>query len=89
MMESIIAAQTLTDEQGRQHNFEYHCIISKAVYEETEVTEYGVRIIQNGGESICIPSITSDRVRFEELTNLLIRNGVTPVSLPDVLEDWL
>lgn len=89
MMETIIASQTLTDEEGNQHSFEYCCITRKTMYDETEVTEYGIGITQDRGESIRIPGITSDRTRFEELANLLIRNGVTPISLPDVLEDWL
>lgn len=51
---------------------------------------YGVKIVnEQTGESAEFPDLTVSASRIDELMNLLIRNGVTPVGLEDVISDWL
>lgn len=50
---------------------------------------YGVLVETDTGERELIPDITTSRTRIEELYGLLYRCGVTPITVRDVLEDWL
>lgn len=51
---------------------------------------YGIRICKTAcGESAVLRDLTLASARVIELANLLRRNGVTPVALRDVVEDWL
>ena len=62
-------------------------------------SDYGVPLLESYGVCVCINGkeeeksvirhITSSSAKIEELMELLLRNGVTPVSLNDVVEDWL
>ena len=36
-----------------------------------------------------VPNVTCSAARIDELSGLLVRNGVTPAALNDVLSDWL
>ena len=88
-MDTLIAKRTCTDEAGRQLEFSYRLITEQAQYEGTEYEEYGVCVCGPGTQSLRVPSITTDRHRIDELIGLLIRNCVSPVSLPYIIEDWL
>ena len=51
---------------------------------------YGVKIENEAtGESAEFPELTVSAQRIDELMELLVRNGVTPVGLEDVIQDWL
>lgn len=51
---------------------------------------YGVKIrSRRSGESAQLLNITTSVSRIDELLELLMRNTVTPVTLRDVVEDWL
>lgn len=52
-------------------------------------TDYGVELCSSGGEQMCLRGITVSRGDAETLIALLMRNAVTPVTLCDVVEDWL
>ena len=41
------------------------------------------------GESAEFPDLTVSVRRIDELMELLVRNGVTPAGLGDVIQDWL
>lgn len=57
--------------------------------EESENCEsYGVRI-ELEDEEAAVPDISPSRQRVQELTAALIRGGVTPVALRDIVDDWL
>lgn len=50
---------------------------------------YGVKVTGPDGESETIPNITVSPARIDQLAELLRRNQVSPVTLRDVVEDWL
>ena len=52
-------------------------------------TDYGLRLAVPGGDSAEVRGITFSRSRIHQLLTRLIRGSVTPVSLRDVVEDWL
>ncbi len=58
--------------------------------EETEEmgTCYGV-VLQCGDETAAIPDITVSRQSAVTLLEALIRGCVTPVTVRDVVDDWL
>ena len=41
------------------------------------------------GEEASVTNLTVSAGRIDQLMELLVRNGVTPVTLRDVVEDWL
>lgn len=50
---------------------------------------YGVVITGPDGDTRRCRHITVNPARIAGLLDLLIRNAVTPTTLPDVVEDWL
>ena len=58
--------------------------------ENLEGTEqYGVRVESETGDRAEVRKVTISSRSILELMGLLMRNTVTPVSLRDVIEDWL
>jgi len=55
---------------------------------EGAVDNYGIRV-ELEGEQVNVRQITTSRKEIEELLEQLIRGGVTPVAVRDVVEDWL
>lgn len=50
---------------------------------------YGVKVTGPDGTCEEVPNITVSTGRIDELVELLRRNQVSPVTLRDVIEDWL
>lgn len=51
---------------------------------------YGVKIRDEvSGQTAVIPHVTTSIPCIDELMELLLRNGVTPTGLRDVIDDWL
>ena len=77
-------------EDGTEHCFEYIILV-----DEMEVSgglfceSYGVRVVREDGESAEVRNLTVRLERIDELVELLRRNAVSPVTLRDVVEDWL
>ena len=46
-------------------------------------------LVGEDGEEASVPNLTVSAGRIDQLMELLVRNGVTPVTLRDVVEDWL
>ena len=91
MRELFVARENMTDEAGGSLCVEYYVTVEEAVLGETFCCEtYGVRVAEgNGGETAAVPNITTSTRRIDELMELLVRGGVTPSTLRDVVEDWL
>ena len=51
--------------------------------------DYGVEVCSSFGDSDCVRGITVCCEDAGALLRLLVRNTVTPVTLRDVVEDWL
>ena len=50
---------------------------------------YGVKVTGPDGDWEAVPNITVSTGRIDELAELIRRNQVSPVTLRDVIEDWL
>ena len=50
---------------------------------------YGIKVTGPGGDGQGVPNITVGAGRIDELAELVCRNQVSPVTLRDVVEDWL
>lgn len=49
---------------------------------------YGLQV-RSGGETEMIPDITSSQRHIQTLLEALVAGGVTPVTVREVVEDWL
>ena len=66
------------------------CLTTQARYYllEEETGAYGVRI-ELGEEAASAADLSPSRSRVWELAERLLRGGVTPLTLRDVVDDWL
>ena len=55
---------------------------------EDGAEQYGV-LVEYRDEQTAIPDITTSREDAENLLSLLVQGSVTPVSVQDVVDDWL
>lgn len=81
MRETLIAVQTVTDEEGNVYEFSY--------YRLEEGKRYGVCIRDKRGGVSMVPDLTESRRAVNALLRRLIRGTVSPVGMLDVVEDWL
>lgn len=88
MMEMLTGTQNISDEQGTSHILHYLLVSRQIPAGKFFFEEYGVKIEDVGRDSTCIYPITHSRTRIDNLLSVLIRNAVTPATLPDVVEDW-
>lgn len=90
MRELTVAKRQMIDETGREHNYEYMILIDEMpVSDQICVESYGVKILEQEGESSELANITPSSARIERLLDLLVRNTVTPCTLRNVVDDWL
>lgn len=88
-MEMRIAVRQCLDQEGNPRRFCYFLTIQE---EETSCffcENYGVRIVEEGGDACDLPAITTSASRIDELMTLLVDNTVSPAGLADVVADWL
>lgn len=88
MTETLAGKQIISDEQGTSHTLHYLLISQQIPAGHFFFEEYGVKIEDVDRDSACIYPITHSRTRIDNLLSVLIRNAVTPATLPDVVEDW-
>ena len=81
MRETLVAVQTVMDEQGRMYEFSY--------YRLEEGNCYGVCIRDQSGGAAMVPDITASKRKVNALLNRLIQGTVSPIGMQDVIEDWL
>lgn len=81
MVETLIAVQTVKGENGEVYNYSY--------YRLEEKNSYGVCIKDQKGAMAMIPNVTTKRCSVNTLLRKMIRCGVSPASMRDVVEDWL
>lgn len=90
MRELTVAKRQMVDEAGREHNYEYMILIDEmSLSDQIRVESYGVKILEQEGESSELANITPSSTRIEHLLDLLVRNTVTPCTLRNVVDDWL
>ena len=81
------AACTLRDQEGRQRSFRYMLTVKQYRTDSERYEFYGISVAEEGGERSSVPALTLSFRRARALMSLLVRNGVGPVGLHDVIED--
>lgn len=89
MRELFLETVELADQNGTVRRFDYSILIGEMDVGPYACESYGVRISEQGGGQASVPNITCSASRIDELSGLLVRNGVTPTALCDVVLDWL
>ena len=89
MRELFLQTLILPDESGREHSYDYSILIGEMDVGPFFCESYGVRVAERGGAEASAPHVTTSAARIDELSELLLRNAVTPATFHDVLADWL
>ena len=89
MRELFLQTLTLPDESGNQRSYDYSILIGEMDVGPFFCESYGIRVAERGGAEASVPNITCSAARIDELSELLLKNGVTPTTFHDVLADWL
>ena len=89
MRELFLGTVALTDQVGAVRRFDYSILIGEMDVGAYACESYGVKVAEQGGEQASVENITCSASRIDELSGLLVRNGVTPAALNDVVSDWL
>ena len=89
MRELFLKHVQLRDERGALRSYDYYITIGEMDVGKYICESYGIRVAEQGGEEAAVDNITASIDRIDELCELLIRNEVTPVTLADVVSDWL
>lgn len=89
MRELFLETVELTDQSGAIRRFDYSILIGEMDVGPYACESYGVKVAEQGGGQACVENITCSASRIDELSGLLVRNGVTPAALSDVVSDWL
>ena len=76
-------------ESQRDCGYRYMILVDEMTVGGMSCESYGVRVTGPDGECAEIPNITVSAGRIDELVDLLRRNQVSPVTLRDVVDDWL
>ena len=88
MQETFIGTRTCADEQDKRHTIHYWLLTQHIPIGRFTLEDYGITVEEEGGERVCLPFITHSRSRIDALLTLLLEHVVTPLDLPDVVEDW-
>lgn len=83
MREILIGANDIQNQR-----FEYY-LLAETLGTEEGCETYGVKIAGSGGDGDAVRDITVSQGRILCLLSALVKFQVTPVSLRDVVEDWL
>lgn len=89
MRELFLQTLKLPDESGAIRSYDYTILIDEMDVGPYACESYGIRVAEQGGAEASAPNVTCSAARIDELSNLLLRSGVTPITFQDVLSDWL
>lgn len=89
MRELYLQTLALPDETGMIRHYDYTILIDEMDVGPFSCESYGIRVSEQGGAQASVPHVTCSAARIDELCELVVRNGVTPTTLHDVLADWL
>lgn len=89
MRELFLRTLELRDAQGVSRQYDYSILIGEMDVGQFSCESYGVKVAQRGGDAASVPNVTCSAQRIDELSDLLLRHGVTPATLADVVQDWL
>lgn len=90
MQELLLKRAALRDEQGTTRHYDYILLIDTVEAEGFCCESYGLKIREaESGHSCGVRHVTVSAARMEQLCRLVLKAGVTPVALKDVILDWL
>lgn len=90
MKELYIDSRTAADRTGKSLCFDYYVLIGEVDTGPFFCESYGVAVAQRGTQYVSrVPNVTTSAGRIDQLLSLLLDHVVTPVNLPEVLQDWL
>ena len=89
MRELFLESVELADQSGRVRRYDYFILIGEMDVGAYACESYGIKVAEQDGEQALVENITCSASRIDELSGLLVRNGVTPAALHDVVSDWL
>lgn len=90
MRELFLKRMSLTDEQGRERVYDYTILIDEMDVGPFFCESYGLEVTEQGsGETCAVPHITTSISRIDALCERVLAGGVTPLTLADVVSDWL
>lgn len=90
MRELFLQTLGLEDTAGVIRRYDYSILIDEMDVGPFSCESYGVKIAeQGGGQAAVVPHVTCSISRIDELSELLLKNQVTPTTLKDVVMDWL
>ena len=89
MRELFLQTLTLPDEAGQKRSYDYSILIGEMDVGPFFCESYGIRVSEQGGAEASAPHVTTSAARIDELSELLLKNEVTPTTFHEVLSDWL
>ncbi|MEG0824392.1 MAG: DUF6514 family protein [Oscillospiraceae bacterium] len=90
MRELLVETASEEDELGEAHSYQYYILVDEMEVGRFACESYGVKVSTAAGDqTAAVPHVTVSAGRIDALMQMLIRNAVTPTSLPDVVADWL
>lgn len=90
MRELFLKTISMEDALGRTRSYDYSILIDEMDVGPYSCESYGLRVAEQGsGEECRVPHITCSISRIDQLSELVMNGGVTPVTLTDVVADWL
>lgn len=91
MRELSVDTAVQKDVRGNMLTCDYSILIGEMELGGNMACEsYGIAVrARESGETVCIPNITIRVERIDALAELLVRSGVTPTTVRDVVDDWL
>ena len=89
MRELFLKTLELSDETGAIRSYDYSILIDEMDVGPYSCESCGIRVSERGGAQASAAHVTCSAARIDELSELVVRNGVTPTTLNDVLSDWL
>ncbi len=85
--------KTIIGENGEQYTLAYSVVESDYCVNNDKIKAYGIRVEKFSGNNLLeckeFKNITSKSIEIKRLFMLLSEHTVTPITLSDVLEDYL
>ncbi len=91
MRELLVDSCRAAGEDGQSRGYRYYILVGEMEVSGGLACEsYGVKVVsEDSGEWAEVPDLTIRPARIDALMDLLVRNAVSPVTLRDVIDDWL
>lgn len=90
MRELFLKSIAVEDGQGGTHTFDYAVIVNEMDVGAFACESYGLQIRERESGTVSrVPHITTSVSRIDALCERVLAGAVTPLSLEDVVRDWL